>query len=167
MQRTISEHGDANSEATCVSCHMPSGADSHAFPGGYDEALVKKALSVRAERRACEAVVTLTPNGVTHAVPTGDLFRRLRVRIISDGGSSRTRYLSRHFRQHNGRRTEVADDRPHLAAREVRLSLAGACDAAFSYAVSYQRVGFVPGDDEESATVESEFIVDDGRVAGR
>jgi hypothetical protein len=23
---------------------MPSGADSHAFPGGYDEALVKNAL---------------------------------------------------------------------------------------------------------------------------
>lgn len=164
MQRTISEHGDANSEATCVSCHMPSGADSHAFPGGYDEALVKNALHVRAERRACEAVVTLTPRGVTHAVPTGDLFRRLRVRVVPDGGATRTRYLARHFKQQNGRRIEVADDRPHLAPREVRFALAGACDAAFSYAVTYQRVGFVPGDDEENATVESEFIVEDGRV---
>jgi hypothetical protein len=92
------------------------------------------------------------------------LFRRLR------GASSRRRrnanalpgpaLQAAKWASHRG----VADDRPHLAPREVRFALAGACDAAFSYAVTYQRVGFVPGDDEENATVESEFIVDDGRV---
>jgi hypothetical protein len=165
MQRTISEHDSANSEATCVSCHMPSGAQSHAFPGGYDSELLKKALAMRAERRACNAVLTLTPNGVTHAVPTGDLFRRLAVSVTAQGEQKETRYLARHFMLQGGRRIEISDDRPHLAPREVRFSLGGACDVPFSYAVSYQRVGFIAGDDEANATIESEVLIADGRVA--
>jgi hypothetical protein len=164
MQRTIGEHRESGSEATCVSCHMPAGEESHAFPGGYDEALLKRSLRVRAERRGCNAVLTLTPNGVTHAVPTGDLFRRLAVRVTGSGRPSETRYLARHFVQRDGRRFEVSDDRPHLGAREVSFALTGACDASFAFDVRYQRVGFVPGDDEANATVESEVELASGRV---
>lgn len=165
MQRTISEHGAAGSEPTCVSCHMPSGAESHAFPGGYDEPMLKKSLTVKVERRSCKAVVTLTPNGVTHAVPTGDLFRRLAVRLTRGDGSSEMRYLARHFTLQGGRRIEISDDRPHLGPREVGFSLGNACDAPFSFDVRYQRVGFIAGDDEANATIESEVRLADGRVA--
>ena len=167
MQRTVGEHTESGAEATCVSCHMPSGAASHSFPGGYDARLVKEALVVRAERRGCDAVITLTPQRASHAVPTGDLFRRLAVEVTPDGAGPATRFLARHFVQHDGRRVEIADDRPHLGPRDVRFPLTGRCDAPFSYRVSYQRVGFVPGDDEASATIDSELRLAEGRVPAR
>ncbi len=172
MQRTVSEHEASGSSLTCSSCHMPAtaGHKSHAFPGGYDEALVRSALEVVVEQHGETARLTLTTKNVTHAVPTGDLFRRLAVEVIPvavDGSRAEpvTRYLARHYRGIGRERVEVDDDRPHLVPRTVVLDLPAQTRAGgFDWVVRYERVGFHPGDDEARAEVESAFVIASGGV---
>lgn len=176
MQRTLSEHRDGSLEATaCASCHMPrvgAGAGrhrAHFFPGGHSAALVRSALSVRAERSTPTSVtLTLTPQNVTHAVPTGDLFRRLALtaRATAKDGSDvvAERFLARHHeRRDRGQRLEVRDDRPHLEPRVVTLELGpSAADRPIEYSVVYQRVEHLVGDDERNAVVAGEIVIDQG-----
>jgi hypothetical protein len=176
MQRTLSEHRDGSLEVTaCASCHMPRiGAGegrhrAHSFPGGHSAAFVRNALSVRAERRTPTSVtLTLTPQNVTHAVPTGDLFRRLALtaRATARDGSDLVaeRFLARHHeRRDRGQRLEVRDDRPHLMPRVVTLELGpSAADRPIEYSVVYQRVDHLVGDDERKAVVAGEIVIDQG-----
>jgi len=97
MQSTLSEHAASPlAKVSCQSCHMPAvegGSSeqpkrhrSHRFE--VDDQLLRSALSVSAQRASNRAVsVTLTVTGAGHAVPTGDLFRRLEVRARSSGGA--------------------------------------------------------------------------------
>ncbi len=97
MQSTLSEHAASPlADVSCQNCHMPVVEDgasdqpkqhrSHRFE--VDDQLLRSALSVSAERAPNRAVsVTLTVTGAGHAVPTGDLFRRLEVRARSSGGA--------------------------------------------------------------------------------
>lgn len=64
----------------CVDCHMPGGA--HTFPGARDRAFL--GASVVVEEGGGR--LRLEARGVGHAVPTGDVFRRLTVEVAAAGG---------------------------------------------------------------------------------
>lgn len=127
MQRTIAEHAASPlATTTCVDCHMRDdhGARTHAFVGSRDPAYMRGALAIEAVRVAPERVevrVAARPEVVAHAVPTGDLFRRLAVSARPSGPGPRrgwaTGYLARHYAVQGASgpliRVELADDRPH------------------------------------------------------
>ncbi len=129
MQTTISEHRrSTQADRTCADCHMPeraSGGRSHAFHASRDSAWMRSVVSVRAVRPTREQVVLtleLDKNAIGHALPTGDLFRRIAVEAISTRKqlrpTTKRRILTRHWardgaKNHAGTTdyTEVADDR--------------------------------------------------------
>src|SRR5262249_14764868 len=106
MQSTVSEH-DASRAADrpCADCHMPRSGRrrSHVFTASRDEAFVRSAATVRAERLSTSVVrVTRSPGAAGHAFPTGDLFRRIEVlaEVVGPEMSlvrDEARYLARHF----------------------------------------------------------------------
>lgn len=143
MQSTLAEHARSGRRERCQDCHMPRdarGRPSHAFAGAHDPAMWERALAidVRAERgpRGVEVRAVLRTAEVGHAVPTGDLYRRLVLRV-SAGGASREAELSRVFeRGEVGEPVEIADQRvlpgvdrvlalalPARSARSVRWQL--------------------------------------------
>jgi len=104
MQNTVVEWQSSRHAASpCQSCHMalvpnrahgaasPSGTHrSHRFSARNPE-MLGRAVRVAAIRQpqalgapAEEVVVSLQSDGAGHAVPTGDIFRRLQVRIYAD-----------------------------------------------------------------------------------
>jgi hypothetical protein len=107
MQRTIDEHeASLDSMQTCADCHMPRAAEghrSHAFASTRSQKDLEKAIVAVASRTSPTGVsISLVSDGVGHAFPTGDLFRRLAVRAEVTGPDNRvltgaTRYLARHF----------------------------------------------------------------------
>lgn len=168
MQRTVSEHEESGRDVSCAACHMPTegGHRSHAFRGGYDEPFVRSSVVVSAEHGSGAARLTLETKGVTHAVPTGDLFRRLAVEVVPiAGGEVRlpalTRYLARHYEVRGGERREIGDDRLHLGPRYVSFALPPEA-VGFEWRVRYERVGFHVGEREDGAAVESAFEVASG-----
>ncbi|MCA9712061.1 MAG: hypothetical protein KDK70_39865, partial [Myxococcales bacterium] len=93
---------------TCVDCHMPAtpagdGPRSHRLRDTHDPELLARALTVRARaQRAPEGVVVelrLSAGQVGHRVPTGDMFRRLRVSAWVEGRPADHRWLGRSFAQ--------------------------------------------------------------------
>jgi hypothetical protein len=174
MQRTWTEHhdGDVNSESNCASCHMPRTGEhtNHRFVGGHDEALVRSALAVSAKRVSPTRVeLTLTPANVTHAVPTGDLFRRLLVSVETGRAPAQVRYLARHHqRVGNGQRLEVADDRPFARATTLSFELRAEERALPArYRVVYQRVDHLVDDDESRAVLSGELELASGELPVR
>jgi nitrate/TMAO reductase-like tetraheme cytochrome c subunit len=126
MQSTRSEHEESPlAQESCQDCHMPAvngGSSeqpkqrkSHRFE--VDDRLLESALSVSAERSSDRAVnVTLTVTGAGHAVPTGDLFRRLEVRAHSSAGAVASAVgLERRFEmvpsETGSERRQTADER--------------------------------------------------------
>ncbi len=87
----------ATARETCQDCHMPwkqsanGGRQyrSHAFPGGFDEALVREAVTAEVTARevaeGVEVAVTFHPGRIGHAFPTGDLFRRAELKAWLEG----------------------------------------------------------------------------------
>ncbi|MCA9652890.1 MAG: hypothetical protein H6712_20735 [Myxococcales bacterium] len=160
MQSTISEHRRSQTpELGCTDCHMPAGDHghrSHAFAGAYDRAMLRRAVDVAATRpRPAQVAIRLSPGRVGHAVPTGDLLRRLAVELRVEDASGATafvdhRYLGRRFvprSQPSGitLREEVADDRvgvgPGDGTREARFALPEAlADRPVRWRVLHQRV---------------------------
>ena len=184
MQSTVSEHARSLARgAACSECHMPvvNGArgpyKSHRFTGGRDAALVTSAVSVSAERTGpTSARVSLVPQGIGHAFPTGDLFRRVEVSAEAVGvewqvlGSDR-RYLARHWERDTKRpfgvvlRTAVRDDRPLDAAVHVDLELGErARGVPIAWRVAYQRVEHPRSADESDSVVEGEIEVSSGTL---
>lgn len=130
LQDTIREWSRSEAAAEgrdCLDCHMPwtgEGATrhrSHHMTGAGDPALVASAVvasaSARAEPDGLEVTVTLAPGDVGHRVPTGDMFRQLRVAAWSEGGAPVERWLGRIFAHmpasddHGFRLRPVLDDR--------------------------------------------------------
>jgi hypothetical protein len=170
MQDTVAEHAaSSKADTPCQACHMPivDGADgrhrSHAFSVIADPSLIRRAVTVRAERaddRDGAAVrITLAAAAVGHAFPTGDMFRRVEVRAEAIDAHGRVIatavpvVLQRRFedvpRDPTGvdlsfARVEVEDSRvppPGLGERSVRLVLpAAAAHARIVYRVVYQRM---------------------------
>ena len=182
MQATVSEHAHSTaSGAACASCHMPSvGAGqarhrSHAFPGGHAPDFVKSALRVRAERRADTRVhLVLESEGVGHAFPTGDLFRRLEVSAEAVGSdfqvvSSAQRFLSRHWSEERKLATVVRrvikDDRASGAPLEVELELdASVGSLPLAWRVAYQRVEHPRSEAEQDSVLDGEIEIASGTL---
>ena len=122
--------------------------------------MLKSALEVSARRDGEKLVLALTPTHVGHAVPTGDLFRRLLV-VARAGGVRKEVPLGRRFRfeRHGDARVqrEIADDRVH-SARTVEIALP---PGPATWSVNWQRVG---GADGERAIVEESVRLYEGRV---
>jgi hypothetical protein len=92
MQATLTEWraSTAGRQGTaCQSCHMPEA--SHAFPGGHDVDFVRGAVGVtwREQDRANQRCAVVRSRNIGHALPTGDLFRRLRLRLCEDAACER------------------------------------------------------------------------------
>lgn len=91
----------------CIDCHMPWVADgdarhrSHRLVGAGDPTLVRDAIVATATARlraeGLEVTVTLAPGEVGHRVPTGDMFRRLRVAAWNEGAAPVEQWLGREF----------------------------------------------------------------------
>lgn len=172
MQSTVTEHREASDRRSCADCHMPltSGPrphKSHRFPGGYEEDLVRSALEIRAERTsATEIDLHISPRGVTHAVPTGDLFRRLAVEVqFPEAPRKRPRviYLARHFAREGGMR-EVKDDRVRSGERLLELTVA---PGPVRVLVRYERVGHHSSPDERDAEVLGSILLWDVTLGSR
>ncbi|MFO0747964.1 MAG: multiheme c-type cytochrome [Myxococcota bacterium] len=154
--RALADGRDGAARATCQDCHMaPGGAApgrpghrGHAFPGRGDPAFVASALEAElsAAPRASDGaavVVTarLTPTAVGHDVPTGDLFRRLELRVWPDGDERAAARLdyARSFTVPPGKaRSEVADTRVgEPGAGERRLTVAAGSASVRRWRLDY------------------------------
>jgi len=172
MQLTVREHAASRFAATsCADCHMPWTGDgagrhrSHVFAASRDPALLQRSLRVEATREPGVVVLRLVPAAVGHAVPTGDLFRRLLVEagatdaagivVGHDARALGRRFERRHESSLRTVQVEVADDRPGApASREadgasvVSLDLGPEADAyPVRWRVVHQRVEFHRSDD--------------------
>jgi hypothetical protein len=106
MQDTVGEWERVTAQTpevgTCQDCHMPwvKGPQqqrhrSHRFLGGYDPNTLQRAVAVTAELRPISAgrvefALTLKARNVGHAVPTGDLFRRLVITATPVDGNGKS-----------------------------------------------------------------------------
>lgn len=156
MQRTISEHAfSTESSVPCASCHMPivfgphGKHKSHAFGGGTDPSWLRSALDVRASREGSRVTIALAPGHVGHAVPTGDLFRRLVVGAdaLDDGGAVIGRAalpVGRTFATNaRGERVEIADNRPGAQGNDTTQIVFDFADvklARVRWSIDFERV---------------------------
>lgn len=150
LQRTVTEwSASQHADTPCQGCHLPPREDGHRahhFPGGLDAALLRDAIEVRNATLEPGDGVTrvrfeLAARGAGHAVPTGDLFRRVEVRAWPAGRPARAAraILARRFRVAHGRFTELDDRRvPAVGARTVTLELDGT-HARVAYAIELWR----------------------------
>jgi hypothetical protein len=173
MQRTVSEHAESGSSESCAGCHMPRG--SHDFGSTRRPEAHRAALEATADRTSPTAItLTLTPRGVGHAYPTGDLFRRvaLRAEVVGDDGEERASkvvYLARRFEDEPARlgpplRVERADDRvPSGASKRVELDLGPpAIDRVIHWTVTYERVLSVRDGAFDSALIDDAILLHAG-----
>lgn len=134
LQATLTEWHAAEERGSCQHCHMrdDAGRTSHHFPGARDPALLAAALSIEGTARPLAEGTEVTlhlRSRAGHAVPTGDMYRRL---VVSswpigreDAPASET--LTRDFANVGAERREVNDDRvPATGERIVVLVLPSA-----------------------------------------
>ncbi len=161
MQGTVDEHRVSRFAAQgCQECHMPlvSSPDgtkhrNHDFRVIGNVAMLRSALSARAFRGENNEVrVALSAARVGHAVPTGDMFRRLevRARVVDEEVNAKSVVLTRRFAMiprdgsHSGAlRIQVGDDRvPSTGeAREANLVFPQAVRGKkIAWEVAYQRM---------------------------
>ncbi len=159
MQLTFSEHArSAYSEVPCTGCHMQrtGGHASHVFSVSRDPAMIRRALDVRARFVGATTLeVRLAPAWVGHAVPTGDLFRRLVVGAdaLNAGGepiAHAMQTVGRTFGRAHGSKAEIADNRPGAPGPTeeetvLTLDLGEPADRARVW-IDYQRVLLAKGD---------------------
>lgn len=183
MQKTATEHArSALSASSCESCHMPAVPGpprshvDHRFE--VDDAMLARALVADVARAGPSRIaVRLVPGKVGHAMPTGDLFRRLEVRATATDAATgdvlgtATRYLSRKFRTERvgdtAARVDAFDDRvgadlPPCFELDLGRRAAG---APIALAVTYQRVQEPRTGDERGAVVTSSVPVFGARIA--
>jgi len=116
MQKTNAEHAvSAFASTACESCHMPPSAEGKSHRSHrFDVApLVTQALVADVSRASPTRIAfRLAPGEIGHSFPTGDLFRRLSVRVeAADGRVLSEKFLARHFRSIRGTNVEQSDDR--------------------------------------------------------
>ncbi|MFV8749035.1 multiheme c-type cytochrome [Nannocystaceae bacterium ST9] len=155
MQATLREHASSSaSDRGCVDCHMPivEGRRSHAFPGAYDPALLGRSLAIAVTRPRPELVrIELRPGEVGHAVPTGDLLRRLEVALVELAPSGERivarAWLGRRFadRPQSNEvhlREQIADDRVGIGdpVRVVELRVPAEAAGLLRWRVVHERV---------------------------
>ncbi|NUP08066.1 MAG: hypothetical protein HOW73_18625 [Polyangiaceae bacterium] len=126
MQSTVEEHAASpHSDETCGGCHMRArpGAKphrDHSFRVWGDDKLLARSIAASARRGLERTVeISLSADGAGHAVPTGDMFRRLEVRATAgDGADALTaepvtlaRSFTRQRTEQGIRRIQVGDNR--------------------------------------------------------
>ncbi|MEO0324342.1 MAG: hypothetical protein AAF447_15380, partial [Myxococcota bacterium] len=128
----------ASAGKVCQTCHFTADAEDaghhrHDVPGSRDAAMRERALHVDATLRrrgsAATLELALTAADAGHAVPTGDMFRRLEVSAWDargDGARPARAWLRRRFRVDRRGWHEVEDTRvPPQGSRRVMLALRG------------------------------------------
>lgn len=143
MQSTASENAAMGGRA-CAECHLPQrgGHRDHRFAVTRDPAMLRAALAPPTMRReGATLVLVLESRGVGHALPTGDLFRRLRVTYWTEDRAGAVleyeeRLLHKHFGRHHGEADRVVDTR--LAPRHEERFAANGVTAHVR--VTYERV---------------------------
>lgn len=121
MQDTVAESGRGDREAPCTGCHAPrvDGHTRHDFPGHRDPELLSRALYVDASATrdgwSTDVELRLRTFDASHAVPTGDVFRRLEVRVWVEGRPENA------ARALLGRRFDVDEDGAWHAAEDERV----------------------------------------------
>ncbi len=188
MQETVREHAVSWARAyACADCHMPwvddgdgRGHRSHRFAASRDPEMLARAVGVSARRVGATGIeVTLTPGAAGHAFPTGDLFRRLELRVWllgPDGPRApQRRWLGREFAGLSRRQT--VDTRVHAEPVVLRFDLldapparAAICEdvtrAGVAWELAYQRVAFPDPRRSAGAEIDGEVIVAPGKLAG-
>ena len=87
QQSTMSEWreriADGRTVKSCQDCHMPSvdGHKSHTFAVRRERGAIAKALKVNVTVHGSMLIATVTAVDVGHSIPTGDLYRRLELRV--------------------------------------------------------------------------------------
>lgn len=116
MQQTLTEWRASRAARrgdSCQTCHMAGG--SHAFPGGHSLEWVRGSLELAWQWRGRSQVCAVVRSrNAGHAVPTGDLFRRLRLRLCENAACEhpvRQRQMSRRVTATGGGALESADSR--------------------------------------------------------
>ncbi len=181
MQATIREHAaSARNAQACADCHMPirgePGHRSHAFVGAYDRELLARSLNISSERLDPRRVrLTLSPGEVGHAVPTGDLLRRLEVALLEVDAQGRERVIDRRWlgrefasRPHrNGLtlRDELSDTRVGPQGRALIFELPADAGPNLVWRVRHQRVAH-GGSHPRKAAIEGEIEFARGSVPG-
>jgi hypothetical protein len=164
MQLTATEHRASIHAATpCTTCHMPrvAGHASHRFAASRDVDFLRRAADIRASRSGDEVLIVLSPREVGHALPTGDIFRRLRVDVVvpGDPATHRLVLLDRNTK------TGGLDNRPFVsgAPAEVRVPLA-APGRAIAWSVTYERVEHPTSPDGSNAVVDGSIELASGTL---
>lgn len=83
MQATVAqfERGPhARAEEACLSCHATT-SGGHLFPGGHDDDMLRRAVTLDVCRHDGQVVMTLENRGAGHHVPTGDVHRHMNLRV--------------------------------------------------------------------------------------
>lgn len=181
MQTTMREHQASEHAGTdCAGCHLPrttNGVD-HSLASTRSDAAWRAALSVVAASTSDGVSFELTPHDVGHALPTGDLFRRLRLRAeLRDGVdtvASAQRYLGRHFepmRRPDGTYNRAhdwptPDDRLRGPATVVlELNEGAASGTEIVWWVDYERVDNRDPVHPERSAIASTVSIANGRLA--
>ena len=159
MQSTVEEHAASpQRDQTCGSCHMRAHPGErphkdHTFRVQGDAALLRSALTVSARRGLERTVdVTLIATGAGHAVPTGDMFRRLEVHATAGEGPQvvhatpivLSRELEVVMTEHGPRRRQVRDRRVPASGEPAEARLVfpqEVTDLPIRWEVIYRRMG--------------------------
>lgn len=167
MQKTAREHAASpDRDRSCASCHMTRGEGhaAHGFAVASDRTLLASALDVLAARDPDgRARFVVSARGVGHAFPTGDLFRRLVLRVKTPRGPIEHAF-ERRFRAERDAsgapvRFETVDTRLSPSRTVVLAAPAGS-----TWEVVYQRVTAVAQTPPFAATVESEMVLSKGSL---
>ena len=149
MQSTMTEHArSSHSDSSCATCHLPRAADGHRdhrFDVSRNVAFLRASVDVRGHRTLSGIEIAIAARNVGHALPTGDLFRRLRVAVRAEAADGRQLgeqevILARRFDWRRGVPDESQDTRV-FGERRVTVDgdwLVGA--ARVAYEVFYERV---------------------------
>lgn len=172
MQATVTEHrASAFADHSCQSCHMPQtedGGRAHGFPASRDPRMLRAAIQASAERHGDRVAVSLTLGAVGHAVPTGDMFRRVVVELCEPDDPQfpiDRRILGRRFRgRSTSARRQVADDRLGMpdAPSSVVLSAPDHSGEPLLWRVVYERADVVSAGHEPELF--DRIVVAEGRV---
>ncbi len=171
MQKTETEHQrSAFSEVSCASCHMSSAVKGtphrdHSFTVPTE--MIARALVADVARAApTRMAFRLKPGRVGHALPTGDLFRRLVVTVDAKDEQGRVvsrarRYLARHFAQKqmpggSHARVDFRDDRVGADLEPCfELDVGRGSHRTYEIEIAYERVLQPRSQREDDAVVEA------------
>jgi hypothetical protein len=120
MQKTVSEHAASAFRAqSCASCHMPRDGTTASHELALPRDLLRRSVRVTVTGTGPnERTFQLEAVNVGHALPTGDLFRRLVLRIKDGAGHAIERPFGRLFRAER----DTAGHTVRFESRDERLA---------------------------------------------